>query len=259
MAEANAAALGFADRVRCAVGDALTVPLPDVRAAFADPARRAGGRRFLDPQDYAPPLSVLRSRWGGDSPLAVKCAPGVSWNDLPATEAEVEFVSLDGELKECVLWFGALRSAPRRATVLPSGEMLTGDAPEEAEPVVPVGPVLYDPDPAVTRARLVQALAERLDAGPIDHTVQLLTSDRHTPSPFATVFVVEHVAPFHIRRLREFLREQHVGRVTVVKRGSPADADDLLRKLKLDGPNHRTVVLTHADGQHVMIACNRAT
>jgi 16S rRNA C967 or C1407 C5-methylase (RsmB/RsmF family) len=56
MAEANAAALGFADRVRCVVGDALAVPLPDVRAAFADPDRRADGRRFLDPENYSPPL-----------------------------------------------------------------------------------------------------------------------------------------------------------------------------------------------------------
>jgi SAM-dependent methyltransferase len=256
MAEANAAALGVASRVRCVVGDALTVPLPDVRVAFADPARRSAGRRFLDPEDYAPPLSALRARFPAGFPLAVKAAPGVAWSDLPA-DAEVEFVSLGGELKECVPWFGPLRTIARRATVLPSSDALFAEVPQAPRPIEPVGAYLYDPDPAVTRAGLVHDLAERLDAAPIDEQVLLLTSARRAPTPLATVFEVEHVAPFHIRLLREYLRERRVGRITVIKRGSPADADDLLRKLRLDGPEHRTVFLTRADGQHVMIVSER--
>ena len=259
MAEANAVALGFTDRIRCVVGDALAVPLPGVNAAFADPARRADGRRYLDPEDYAPPLSALRARFSSGFPLGVKAAPGVSWNDIRDLEAEVEFVSLGGELKECVLWFGAFRGTGRLATILPVGESLTAAVPAGPRPIEPVSAYLYDPDPAVTRAGLVHDLAERLDARPIDAQVLLLTSDRHTPTPFATAFPVEHVAPFHVRLLRDYLRERHVGRVTVIKRGSPADADDLLRKLKLAGPNHRTVFLTRADEQHVVIVCGEPT
>jgi hypothetical protein len=259
VAEANVAALGVADRVWCVVGDALTVPLSEAKAAFADPDRRAGGRRFLDPEDYSPPLSALRGRFPDGFPLAVKAAPGVPWNDLRDADAEVEFVSLAGELKECVLWFGPLRAAARRATVLPRGDSLSVEAPQEPRPVEPVGAFLYDPDPAVTRAGLVHDLAERLDASPIDDQVQLLTSARHTATPFATAFAVEHAGPFHARLLREYLRERRVGRVTAVKRGSPADSDDLLRKLKLSGPGHRTVFLTRADGQHVLIVCERLT
>jgi SAM-dependent methyltransferase len=259
MAEANALALGFADRVRCFVGDALTLPLPGVQAAFADPARRADGRRYLDPEDYTPPLSALRARWPADFPLVVKIAPGVAQADLRSLDAEVEFVSLGGELKECVLWFGRLRTAARRATVLPSGEALFAEVPREARPLVPVGAFLYDPDPAVTRAVLIHDLAEQLDAHPIDSQVHLLTSDRAAPTPFATLFAVEYSAPFHIKLLRDYLRQRQVGRVTIIKRGSPADADDLLRKLKLDGPNHRTVILTRADGSHAMIVCQRVS
>lgn len=259
MAGANAAALGLAGRVRCVVGDALTVPLPEVKAAFADPARRAGGRRYLDPEDYSPPLSALRGRFPADFPLAVKAAPGVSWNDLSETDAEVEFVSLAGELKECVLWFGPPRTAARRATVLPSGDSLAAEIPHEPRPAEPVSAFLHDPDPAVTRAGLVHDLAECIGAAPIDDQVQLLTSSRHAPTPFATAFAVEHAAPFHARLLRDYLRARRVGRVTVIKRGSPADADDLLRKLKLGGPAHRTVFLTRADGQHVMVVCERLT
>ena len=257
MTAANAAALGVADRVRCHTGDALALPLPGVKAAFADPSRRADGRRYLDPEDYTPPLSALRGRWAAGFPLAVKVAPGVSQSDLRAADAEAEFVSLSGELKECVVWFGPLRTTARRATILPSADTLFADVPQEPRPLTEVGAVLYDPDPAVTRAGLVHDLAERLDAYPIDHQVQLLTSERHAPTPFATAFAVEHAAPFHIKLLRDYLRQRHVGRVTVIKRGSPADADDLLRKLKLDGPHHRTVFLTRTDGAHAMIVCDR--
>ncbi len=259
MAQASAAALGVADRVRWIVGDALTVPLPDTQAVFADPARRAHGRRFLDPEDYAPPLSALRARFPQGFPVAVKVAPGVPWSDLRDTDAEVEFVSLAGELKECVLWFGPLRTEARRATVLPCGDSLVAESPHEPRPLAPTGAILYDPDPAVTRAGLVHNLAEQLDASPIDDQVQLLTSSRYAPTSFAAAFCVEHMAPFHARLLRDYLRERRVGHVTVIKRGSPADADDLLRKLKLTGTEQRTIFLTRANGQHVMVVCAGAS
>jgi SAM-dependent methyltransferase len=257
MAEANASALGFADRVRCHTADALTAPLPDAKACFADPARRADGRRYLNPEDYAPSLSAIRARFAPNFPLAVKIAPGVAQADIRDTDAEVEFVSLGGELKECVLWFGPLRTSARRATVLPSGDALFADVLRDARPHTEPAAFLYDPDPAITRAGLVHDLAERLDARPIDPQVSLLTSDRHAPTSFATAFRVEHVAPFHVKLLRDYLRRHAVGRVTVIKRGSPADADDLMRKLKLDGPHHRTLILTRTDGWHAMIVCQR--
>lgn len=257
MCAVNAAALGVQDRVRAVVGDALAVPLPEARAAFADPNRRIDGRRFLRPEDYSPSLSAIRTRFGTDFPLAVKVAPGVAKSDLPA-DAEAEFVSLRGELKECVLWFGAFRGSARRATVLPSGESLTGDGEAGSVPLAErVGAVLYDPDPAVTRAGLVHLLAERLGAEGTDFEVQLLTSETHVPTPFATAFRVEHALPLHAKHLRDYLREQRVGRVTIVKRGSPADADELLKGLKLKGPNHRTVLLTRVAGVHTAVVCER--
>lgn len=259
MTEANAAALGLADRVRGVVGDALSVPLPDARAAFADPARRADGRRHLAPDDYLPPLSALRARFAPGFPLAVKVAPGVGQSDLQGTDGEVEFVSLAGELKECVLWFGPLRTTGRRATVLPTGDALFAETPREAHDLAPVGAVLYDPDPAVTRAGLVADLAERIDARPVDFRVQLLTAARAAPTPFATAFTVEHAAPFSARALREYLRARGVGRVTIIKRGSPADADQLVRQLKPSGAGHRTVFLTQTAGAHTMVVCERVS
>ncbi|MBY0514886.1 MAG: hypothetical protein K2P78_13345, partial [Gemmataceae bacterium] len=116
MAEANAAACGVGERVRVHVGDVLTVPLPPADAAFVDPSRRSGDRRFLDPDQYQPPLGGVLARFPPGFPLAAKIAPGVAWSSLAKWDAEVEFVSAGGELKECVLWFGPLRTVARRAT-----------------------------------------------------------------------------------------------------------------------------------------------
>ena len=62
---------------------------------------------------------------------------------------------------------------------------------------------------------------------------------------------------FHLGRLRDHLRSQHVGRVTMVKRGSLLDSDDVTKKLKLNGPEHRMVILTRVNGDQTAIVGNR--
>lgn len=257
MARANALALGVEDRITFREADALAAPLPDVRAAFADPARRAEGRRNLNPEDYTPSLSALRARFAPDFPLAVKIAPGVAWDDISGLGAEAEFISVEGELKECVLWFGPLRTVARRATLLPTGLSLAADSSSTSPPLAAPGAYLFDPDPAVVRAGLAGLLAGRLRIAPIDHTVQLFTGNELVASPFVTAYRVDFAARLHAVELRRHLRERGVGRVTVVKRGSMIDADQLEGKLKLAGSEHRVVLLTRAAGEPVMIVCER--
>jgi SAM-dependent methyltransferase len=257
MTKANAAALGLADRIRVHEADALTVALPDVRAAFADPSRRAGGNRHLDPDDYTPPLSALRRRSPRDFPLGVKIAPGVAWNDIADLGAEAEFVSVGGELKDCVLWFGPLRTAGRRATLLPAGLTLFSDEPPPLASISPIGEYVFDPDPAVVRAGLAGLLAGRLGVRPADYTVALFTGSQPIRSPFVTAYRVEWAQHYHPRRLNEYLRQRHVGRVTPVQLGSRIDPREVVKRLKLAGPEHRFVILTQAAGEQTMIVAER--
>ena len=257
MLAANAEALALTDRVRVREADALAVELPGVRAAFADPARRTDGRRHLDPEDYTPPLSALRGRFPPDFPLGVKVAPGVAHADVVELGGDVEFVSVGGELKECMLWFGRLRTAARRATVLPSGLTRFADDPPPLPPVAPVGAFVYDPDPAIVRAGLAGLLAAELGVAPIDPTVAMLTGEVAVASPLASGYRVELAERVNAARLRGYLRERGVGRVTVVKRGSAIDADDLQRKLKLSGKGHRVLLLTRANGEQTVLVGER--
>ncbi|MFO0797882.1 MAG: class I SAM-dependent methyltransferase [Gemmataceae bacterium] len=254
LAEANARALGVADRIRFHLGDALALALPPADAAYTDPGRRAGDRRFLDPDQYEPPLSALLARFPAGFPLAAKIAPGVPRDALARFDAEAEFVSAGGELKECVLWFGPLRSVGRRATLLPGPHTLAAEADAEMPYAEPVGEYLFDPDPAVIRADLVGLLAAQLGAAPVEPGVALLTGPKLVASPFAAAYRVEHVAPLDARKLRDYFRAAGVGRVTVLKRAVDADADAFRKGLKLgDGGEHRHVILTRAGGKAVAV------
>jgi SAM-dependent methyltransferase len=254
MAEANLAAYGLSGRF--IAGDARTIELPPVDAAFADPGRRPGGRRTLSVHDCEPPVPELVARFPRGFPLGVKIAPGVPRDELAGFDANAEFISLSGELKECVLWFGPLRRGRVQVTVLPGPHILSGDPNIFAE-VGPVGAYLYDPDPAITRAGLVGELGRQLAARQIDPAIAFLTADHLTPTPFASAYRVEEVLPFHAKRVGEWLRARGIGRVTIVKRGSAADAEELTRRWKLRGAEHRAVILTRAVGASIAIIGER--
>jgi hypothetical protein len=249
MAGHNLHAYGLRERALLIEGDVLRIDLPCLDGLFVDPDRRSAGRRHLSIDACRPALDALRARLPGDPPLAVKLAPGVSWAELARYNGEAEFVSLDGELKECVLWLGPLRGPARRATLLPGGDSLSADTPAPAPPPSLPGTYLYEPDPAVLRAGLVSDLALRLDAAPLDPNIAYLTADRTIDTRFARCFVIEAAMPFHLRRLQEYLRQRGVGRVMVSRRGSPIEPDELIRKLKLTGSEVRTVVLTQVQGR----------
>ncbi len=262
MARENARACGVGGRVVPVLADLTRLPPPRADALFCDPGRRtAEGRRVFSGRDYQPPLPLVAG-WRATVPaLGVKVSPGIDYAELPPLdgeggEAEVEFIAERGALKEAVLWYGLLRSAARRATILPEGATLaTGGEPPPPVPAGPPGRVLYEPDPAVIRARLVEVLADRLGATKLDPDIAYLTADRAIPTPFAHAYRVEEALPFGLKRLAARLRALDAGIVTVKKRGSPLDIDALARRLRGRGARPLTVVLTHVLGRPYALIC----
>src|SRR6187399_2989728 len=130
----------------------------------------------------------------------------------------MEFISVDSELKECVLWLGSLGTPGRRATLLSStGEPITlfAEEPDEPAEAEPIQQFLYDPAAAVVRAGLVPTLAAMIDGTPADATVQMLSTAEYTPTPFATAYRVDAVLPFDSRKVQAWLKSHGIGRVTV--------------------------------------------
>lgn len=231
--------------------DITQAPLAQAAGLFFDPARRSAGRRAFSVRDYVPPLHTVQ---GWQTPaLAVKISPGVQLAELApyAAQCEIEFISEQGELKECVLWFGALRTAPRRATLLVGDQTHTLTASAELPPSTLAAPLayVYEPDPAILRAGLVTLLAAQLEAFQLDEEIAYLTSERLTPTPWARAYTIELAMPFQLKRLRAALRERGVGQLTVKKRGSPLSPEALIQQLKPQGPAARIVFLTHVRGE----------
>jgi hypothetical protein len=227
--------------------------LPSSSALFFDPARRSAHRRAFSVHDYHPPLSIIREWLPFFPALGVKISPGVDLDELSTYEAEIEFISLRGELKEAVLWFGPLRTTARRATLLPGPHtLIEPDGLQIVDLSEPLAYV-YEPDAAILRASLVRTLAGHLAAGQLDPEIAYLTAEKKTPTPFARVWAVEDWFPFSLKRLRAYLRQRGIGHVTVKKRGSPITPDQLIHDLRLKGDLERVVFLTQLRGRPVVI------
>lgn len=218
LARANAAALGLAARLHVVTGAAEEADLSAVDAVFADPARRAHGRRLHDPQQWYPPLAWVLAR--SVDALGVKVAPGLPVADVPD---DVE------------------RELPARPPA-----------------VRPVQQVVLEPDGAIIRAGLVTAVADQIGAGLLDASLAYLTADEPVSTRFARAFAVVEVLPFQLKRLRAALRAHDVGAVEIKTRGSAVDPEDLRRRLRLTGSASMTVLVTRIDGHPTAILAHPA-
>jgi SAM-dependent methyltransferase len=252
-ARANADALGLSELIEVREADVTEVDTGGYDAVFVDPARRGGRGRVFDPEGYSPPLSWAVGAALAAPRAALKIAPGVPHEAIPA-EAEAEWISDGGDVKEAVLWFGTGEPGAVRATLLPGPRTLLGVGLPDPR-VRPVGRYLYEPDGAVVRAHLVADVARQVDGGLIDETIAYVTADALRPSPYATAYEITDELPFNVKKLKALLRERGVGILTVKKRGSAVEPEELRRKAlpKDRGPHSATVFLTRVAGAPTML------
>jgi SAM-dependent methyltransferase len=250
-ARANAAALGLDGLIEVREADVTEVHTGGYDAVFVDPARRGGRGRIFDPEAYSPPLSwAVGAARTASRAAALKVAPGIPHEAVP-DDAEAEWISDAGDVKEAVLWFGTEPGAVR-ATLLPGPRtLLSRRLPDP--PVRTPGRYLYEPDGAVVRAHLVAEVAESVGGGLLDATIAYVTADELRPTPYATAYEITDVLPFHVKRLKALLREREVGVLTVKKRGSAVEPEELRRKVKPQGPHAATVFLTRVAGAPAML------
>jgi SAM-dependent methyltransferase len=252
MAELNANAYGVGAAVTAVQADVREVDLSSVDAVFVDPARRARGHR-LRAGDSEPPLSWSTSLVHQVEAVGIKAAPGIARDAVPGGW-EVEFIADRRDLKEAALWSPALAAGTSRATILPEGDVLlplSGDEVEHRDP----GEFLLDPNPAVTRAGLVEDLARSLGAWKIDPQIAFLSSDRPLCTPFARTLQVLDSGPWDQKALRPRLRALDIGSVDIRRRGLAGDVEDLHRQLKLRGTRRATLVMTRVDDRPWALIC----
>lgn len=253
----NAAVLGATADVALARADVRDLSYggprgAPVAAVFIDPARRAAGRR-LRTGDSEPALRWCCALARPVPRVCVKAAPGLDHGLVPVGW-EAEFVATGRALKEALLWSPAFATTPRRATVLPAGATLVAGSGEPV-PVADPGEYLLDPNPAVTRAGLVQELGRELSAWQLDPMTAFLSLDRSVSTPFARTLRVVESMPWHERAVAGRLRELGIGTVDIRRRGLAGDVDLIRRRLRLRGDRTAIIVLTRRADQPWGLIC----
>jgi SAM-dependent methyltransferase len=257
MAAYNAGVYDGAAGVRTMAADVRDISLAGVDAVFTDPARRlpaaSGPGRRLRPGTSEPPLDWCFALTRQVPAVVVKAAPGLPAGTVPGGW-ETEFVADGRDLKEAVLWSPALATAPSRATILP-GEHVLLPADGDEVPVAAPGPFLFDPNPAVTRAGLVEDLARQLGAWKIDPRIAFLSASTAQHTPFARTLRVVESAPWNEKDFARRLRALGIGAADLRRRGLAGDVDQIHRRLRLAGPHRATLVLTRVSEKPWGLIC----
>lgn len=244
---------------RVELGSAEDADLAGVGGVWLDPARRDGATRFTDPADWSPSLA-----WAFDLarrlPAGIKLGPGLD-RDLIPDDVEAQWVSVDREVVELVLWSGPLaRTGIRRAATVisPSGtaELAAAADSADADPG-DLSDYLVEPDGAVIRARLIGDLARTLGGRMLDPTIAWITTPEHPMTPFGQTFRVLERFPLDVKTLKRELSERKIGALEIKKRGVDIDPATFRTKLALSGDASATLVLTRIAGSRAAILVER--
>lgn len=286
------------DPVMAAVADANLRPWPDSRArvgraedleapadplrsrtgAWLDPARRTPGvadaqgrtRRVFRLDEISPSWQTVLAVATAIPATGVKMSPSLP-HDVPPLGTEAQWVSWDGTLVECTVWWGPLvRTAGRSALVMrhgaPSVRVDQSHADEEPPVLATLGGLaehLYEADRALVRAGLVAAVTREVGGAELEGGLGLVTSDRAAELPFARGYRLVEAMPYNVKVLRAWLRDHGVTGLTIKKRGVRVDDDQLRRQLKVGrGAGHgeqAVVVLTRVAGEQCVLVVEPLT
>ncbi|MBB5632882.1 SAM-dependent methyltransferase [Cryobacterium mesophilum] len=242
-----------------------SIRVEEYDGAWLDPARRvtASGhtiRRSRNPEDWSPSLDDAFAI-AGRVPTGIKLGPGIDRDLIPAG-CEAQWISVDGDVVELVLWFGALaRPGIRRVATVIAGttraELAAAEDSVDAD-VGPLGEYLYEPDGAVIRARLIGQLVRDLGGRMASDGIAWFTADTASATPFATCFRVTDSLPFDVKRLAKLVAARRIGTLEIKKRGVDVDPAALRKTLSPKGPNAATLILTRVAGKRMALLAERS-
>ena len=255
--EWNAEVFGVRERVHTVVADVTQFGHRE-GLLHIDPDRRPGGQqRMRRIEDCSPNLDVLRTLMSEFRGGAIKLSPASNFGGK-FSNVEIELVSLHGECKEATVWFGDLAGDQSfRATSLPSGETIAADPLSARADITPPRSFVYDPDPAIVRAGLLDVIAERMQLSRLDDAEEYLTGDQPLCSPWAQTFRVLEILPNNDREVRAACRRWEFASVEIKCRHLPIEVDRVRRKLTLEGNRPGVLIFARVAGKATALVCER--
>lgn len=257
----NAGIYNVRDRVIAVRSRAEGVLIPDRAWVHVDPDRRAkDSNRARRLEDYVPGLEFLLTLPHQAVGGAIKLSPASDFDrHFPSERFEIELLSLDGECKEATIWFGAAVTCRRRATCLPDGTTWTdADGPARAYAAAgPVGAWVFDPDPALVRAGLLDGFAAVHGLTRIAAGIDFLTAPRRVESPFLAAFEVLAVLSLDMKTLKREVQARCLGPLEVKTKGLKLRPEEVRSQLRPPGGEPATLLLAGGQGPALAVLARR--
>lgn len=226
----------------------------DFEYAFADPARRSGGKRTLDIAAFQPALAPLMARMRDLRLGLVKLSPMLSDETLRELGGWIQFVTVGRECREALVSVGSEATSGNDvcagsvcAVHLESGRLLSQSPADGAVHRDEPADYLLEADPAAIRSNALPSLCVESGYALLGDSNGYLTGE----SLSADADVRDWVHPFRVlshgradeKAIRADLKKLDA-RVSVVKgRGHRVDPAKWLRALKSPGPLDLVLVL----------------
>ena len=252
-------------------GDSIAVlescPDDSFDMIYVDPSRREKGRRSVALEAGCPNVVSLQDMLLRKARrFCVKASPAMEAGNLRDKLTSLSMIlvlSVDRECKEVLLFCN--RKATQARVVIKAACL---DGKEEtvvesgAENITrrvagAVGPFMYEPDPAIIKARLTGVLADRYELQFINPAVDYLTSER----------VVEHfpgrsfkvIAPLLYKPgiLKSFLKEQGIDAASILRRDFPLSPEEIRRLFRLKESDVIYLFFTRNAAGQLLCICGR--
>ena len=239
--------------------------LDPVDVIYLDPSRRdSHGRRVVSLSDCTPNLLEWKSALLEKcNTLMVKLSPMIDLHqtlrELPETYA-VHVVAVNGECKEvvCIINSKTATDIQMIAMDLRNDDNTLFNTTLETERSAPLsiatepGTYLYEPNAAVMKAGIFNALSQQFQVQKLAKNTNLFTFDALREDFPGRIFRIEAVHDFHPRKTGKELAHLHNASIAV--RNFPLSAEELRKTLKIkDGNACYLFGCTLYDGRKVII------
>lgn len=229
-----------------------------------DPDRRTAGRTVVGTR-FSPSLTSVFESVGDSVNLAIKVAPATPAQDYFSDRLEREWIGDNRECKQQILWSGPFVKNPghRTATYVGKRGVSSISIPESEvgvkdDPVDGIKKYIFEPHPSVLASRLTDALARKFELRRFTLPIVYLTGDHPVKDPLLSQFEVLEIVKLDLRATIKVLNYLGVGEVEIKRRGVDRVSASQFARMKLEGPNKATLILTRTETARVAVIAKRA-
>lgn len=223
-----------------------------------DPDRRSDGQRHTEIESLAPGLDFLNHLTSlvgvSIQGLSIKLAPASSIPETWRPQCELIWIQSRNECRQQLALFAKDRISPNTRTAIDVDSRgntkwefsIADDQVIESGNLPFNGTVqryLYEPMPAILAAQMAPAWAVFHNMKYIHSSVAYFTSDNAIEAPGGTCYEILQDLPFNLKQIRQYLKQQDIGRLEIKKRGINETPEQIRKLLKPKGEHEATLII----------------